>query len=351
MSWILYGATGYTGELTARAARARGLAPRLAGRNAAALAPLAEALRSEFRCVALDDSRALRAALHGAKLVLNCAGPFSATALPMIEACLDEGVHYLDITGEIDVFELARGLDARARAAGVLLCPGVGFDVVPTDCIAATLARALPDATHLALGFDSRTSMSRGSMKTGVEWLRSGARVRENGEIRSLPLAARVREIDFGDGRKQAMLVQWGDVSTAHHTTGIPNIEVYVPASPRAIRTQRKLETWRGLLATRPLQWWLKKQVARRKPGPAPELREKTPMHVWGEARNARGDRKVARLRTSNAYTVTVDASLGIVAHVLANGGMAGFHTPSQLVGADFAASLPGSTPIVVSED
>lgn len=351
MNWVLYGATGYTGELTARAARARGLAPILAGRNAAALAPLAEGLRSQFRSVGLDDPQALRQALHGATLVLNCAGPFSATALPMIEACLDEGVHYLDITGEIDVFELAHGLDARARAAGVLLCPGVGFDVVPTDCIAATLVRELPDATHLALGFDSRTSMSRGSMKTGVEWLRTGARVRENGKIRSLPLAARLREIDFGDGRKQAMLVQWGDVSTAYHTTGIPNIEVYVPASRRAIAAQRSLERWRGLLSTAPLQWWLKRRMSGRQPGPAAELREKTPMHVWGEVRNAQGASKVARVRTSNAYTVTVDASLGIVAHLLANRATAGFHTPSQIVGADFVSTLPGSTRIVVGEN
>ena len=349
MSWILYGANGYTGEIAARAARARGFKPILAGRNREALERLATELSLQLRCFALDDPAQVRAGIRGARLVLHCAGPFSATAAPMMEACLAEHAHYLDITGEVDVFEHARTLDARAREAGVLICPGAGFDVVPTDCIAATLARAMPDATHLALGFDSRSGLSRGSAKTGVEWLRTGTRVRVNGRIESLPLASRVREIDFGDGPKQAVAVQWGDVSTAYHTTRIPNIEVYVPASPRAIAAQRALERWRPLLTTRLAQWWLKRRIQRRRAGPPPEQREKTPMHVWGEVRNAKGGKLAARMRTSNAYTVTVDASLGIVARILANDAPAGFHTPSQVVGADFASSLPGCTPIAVS--
>src|SRR3546814_3393557 len=68
--------------------------------------------------------------------------------------------HYLDITGEISVFEHAQTQDARAKAAGIVVCPGVGFDVIPTDCVAAALKAALPDATHLALGFDSRSGRS-----------------------------------------------------------------------------------------------------------------------------------------------------------------------------------------------
>lgn len=348
-SWILYGANGYTGEMAARESRQRGLTPILAGRNRESLARLAGELSLEYRCFSLDDPAQVRAGLRGAELVLHCAGPFSATVRPMIDACLAERVHYLDITGEIDVFEYAQTLDGRARDAGILVCPGVGFDVVPTDCIAATLKQELPDATHLALGFDGRSGLSRGSAKTGVEWLRSGARVRVDGRIVSLPLASRTREINFGDGPKQAMVVQWGDVSTAYHTTRIPNIEVYVPGSPRLIRTQRSLERWRPLLSTSLAQWWLKRRIGRSSPGPAVEQREKTPTHVWGEARNAKGTTRTARLRTANAYTLTVEASLGIVEHLLKNGAPAGYRTPSQIVGTDFAGRLRGSTPIALS--
>src|SRR3546814_3482070 len=122
-------------------------------------------------------------------LVLHCAGPFSATSAPMIEACLQAKAHYLDITGEISVFEHAQTQDARAKAAGIVVCPGVGFDVIPTDCVAAALKAALPDATHLALGFDSRSGFSPGTAKTSVEGLAQGGKVRENGHIRAVPLA------------------------------------------------------------------------------------------------------------------------------------------------------------------
>ena len=101
----------------------------------------------------------------------------------MMRACLAAGVHYLDVTGEIEVFESAKALDADARRAGVTLCPGVGFDVVATDCVAAALAEALPDATYLALGFDSRSGVSGGTMRSTIEGLPRGGRIRSSGAL------------------------------------------------------------------------------------------------------------------------------------------------------------------------
>jgi short subunit dehydrogenase-like uncharacterized protein len=144
-------------------------------------------------------------------------------------------------------------------------------------------------------------------------------------------------------------MIPWGDVSTAHHTTGIPNIEVYIPASSGRIAGLRSMDRWRPLLKTRLVQWWLKRRIGRGAPGPAADQRDTTPMHVWGEARNAKGTIRTARLRTANGYTVTVEASLGIVEHLLKNGAPAGYHTPSQIVGADFVGRLHGSTPITLA--
>ena len=158
MKWMIYGANGYTGELIARAAVSRGLKPVLAGRSRDKVQALARELGLEARVFSLEDDVRLLTQIKGHDLVLHCAGPFSATAAPMMEACLRANAHYLDITGEIAVFEHAQSLNDRARAAGVVICPGVGFDVVPTDCVAAALKNAMPDATHLALGFDSRSS-------------------------------------------------------------------------------------------------------------------------------------------------------------------------------------------------
>jgi short subunit dehydrogenase-like uncharacterized protein len=344
---LIYGANGYTGELIARAAAAAGLAPILAGRSAAAVEALARELGCESRIFGLDDATAIAASLAGCRVVLHCAGPFSATAGPMMAACLAAHVHYTDITGEIEVFELGFRQDAAARQAGVVVCPGVGFDVVPTDCIALTLKQALPDATHLALGFDSRSGWSRGTASTSVEGLGHGSRVREAGVIRPIPLGSRTRNIDFGTGGKQATAIPWGDVSTAYRTTGLPNIEVYVPVSPRALANLRRLGKFGWLLRTSPAQSFLKWRIRKGAPGPTAEERAKTPVYVWGEARGA-GRTITARIRVPNGYTVTTDASIAIARRLLAGGVSPGFTTPARLMGADFVASLPGASKITV---
>lgn len=202
MAWILYGATGYTGGLIAREAARRGLAPVLAGRNGAEVGALAGELDLQHRVFPLTTPD-----LDGVGLVLHCAGPFSATGAPMMDACLAAGAHYLDITGEIDVFEQAWARDTQAKAAGVVLCPGAGFDVIPTDCVAAALKAALPGAVRLALGFDTRSGLSPGTAKTSIEGLALGGRVRRGGRIVHVPQAWKVRRIDFGDGEKTAMTI------------------------------------------------------------------------------------------------------------------------------------------------
>ena len=341
-NWLLYGATGYTGELIARAAAAHAPRPILAGRNAAAVERLARELDCEARAFALDDADAVSRHLEGVTLVLNCAGPFSATAGPMMQACLTRRAHYLDITGEIEVFERAHGLDAPARAANVVLCPGVGFDVVPSDCLAATLRQALPDATHLTLGFDSRSPPSRGTAKTMVEGLKTGSRVRVDGRLVSIPFASRVRDIDFGEGKKLAIAIPWGDVSTAFRTTGIPNVEVYVPVSPRALANLRRLGHFGWLLRRKAVQSFLKARIAKREPGPDEMAREKTPVYVWGEVENAAGRHATARVRVPNGYTLTRDAAVAVAERLLAGGAAAGFTTPARLMGPDFVTRLPG---------
>ncbi len=173
------------------------------------------------------------------------------TSRPMVDACLAAGVGYLDITGEIAVFEsvLARG--AEAERAGVVLLPGIGFDVVPTDCLALALKERLPDATHLDLAFVAEGGgWSRGTLATMIESLPHAGAMRRNGRIVPLPLAAEAMEIDLPIGRRTVMSIAWGDVSTAFYTTGIANIRTFtgVPAS-----TVRRLRRMRPLL---PLAGW-----------------------------------------------------------------------------------------------
>lgn len=341
--WMIYGANGYTGELIAREAARRGLQPLLAGRSAGKIAPLAQELGLEWRAFDLADAPATDAGLRAMHLVLNCAGPFSATAAPMMAACIRARAHYLDITGEVSVFEHARTQDAAARAAGIVICPGVGFDVIPTDCVAATLKAALPDATHLALGFDSRSGFSPGTAKTSVEGLAQGGKVRRDGRIVAVPLGYKTRRIDFGDGEKLAMTIPWGDVSTAYYTTGIPNIEVYIPGSPAMVARIRRANYFRWALGFGPVQAFLKRRIDRTVRGPSAEKRDALPTYVWGEVTNARGEKRTARIKTANGYSLTVTGALAVIDHLMRNAAQPGAFTPARLVGPDLVARLPGS--------
>ena len=346
--WMIYGASGYTGRLVAEQAQREGLAPILGGRNPASLHALGSTLGLECRVFDLNDSATAQAALADVAVLANCAGPFSATAAPLIEACLASATHYVDITGEIAVFEHAHSLDDVAQAAGIVLCPGVGFDVIPTDCMAACLKEAMPEATQLALGFDSGSGPSPGTAKTMLEGLKLGGKVREAGRLRDVPLGYKRRDIDFGRGLKHAVTIPWGDVATAYYSTGIGDIEVYMPMPPTAAIGMRMMDTLRPLLGRDRVQDWLKEQVDKRVHGPDELARSKLRTWVWGEVRNARGERRTARLETANGYDVTIHGVLFAVRHLLAKPESAGYFTPSKLFGTRCIEQLPGSGRIVI---
>lgn len=345
---MIYGANGYTGSLIAREAKTRDLRPILAGRNDDKIAPLALELGLQRRAFPLTSAEETARHLKDVDLVLNCAGPFSATSSPLIEACLRARTHYLDITGEITVFENAFQQHSSAHERGIIICPGVGFDVIPTDCLAARLKEVMPDATHLALGFDSRSGFSPGTAKTSVEGMAEGGKIRANGKIQRVPLAFKTRRINFGDGEKLAMSIPWGDISTAYRTTGIPNVEVYIPGSPNVVAKAKRLNSVRFLLKIPWIQNALKKKIESSVYGPSPEIREATPSYVWGEVTNSKGEKKTARVRTANGYSLTVTGALAVVDFLFHQTPPPGVYTPSRLAGSDLVTRLPGSGPITI---
>ena len=340
--WMIYGANGYTGRLIVAAAAARGHRPVIAGRNRAEIAELASKFGLESRVFALDERVELIKALEGMSLVLHCAGPFSATSQPMIEACLETGAHYLDITGEISVFENAWRQSDAARMRDVILCPGVGFDVVPTDCLAASLVKQLPAATELVLAFEPGGGTSRGTAKSGVEGLGNGGCVRKNGELKRVPLGWKTRRIPFDHAERTAVTIPWGDVFTAWVSTGVPDVEVYMSVPPTAIKKLRRLKYLQPLLRLRWVQSFLKGRVNARFEGPDSETRARSQSHIWGEVRSADARSVSGTLLTPNGYDLTVSAGLGIVEYLLENDHEGGFLTPSLLMGPDYVTTLPG---------
>lgn len=343
-SFLLYGAYGYVGEAAARLAVAQGLKPVLAGRDAARIAPLAAELGLEARAFRLDDPAAADEALRGLPLVLHLAGPYKYTARAMVDACLRAGAHYLDITGEIPVFAELAARDAEAKARGVMLLPAVGFDVVPTDCLAVHLKQRLPSATRLTLAFQSvgRSGLPPGTQRTMIELIPFGDRVRRDGKLVVPERGEALRSVDFGQGPVQAVRLTWGDVFTAYYSTGVPNIEVYV-VLPEAARRQRALvQRLRFLLRLAPLRALLKRGV---RPGPSAEARARTVTHVWGEVEDTAGRKAAARLHGPEAGLVwTTRAALAVVRKVLAGKFSPGFQTPAKVYGPDLVLECEGVT-------
>ena len=340
--WMLYGANGYTGELIAERAVADGLRPVLAGRNKAAIEKLAGRLGLEHRVFDLDDPDTVARNLEGMALVLHTAGPFSATSEPMVTACLRARVHYLDITGEIAVFEACKARGAEAKARGVVVLPGVGFDVVPSDCLARALAEALPGAVRLELAFQALGSMSRGTLKTMLEQVGRGAQVRRGGKIETIAADALQRTIEFNGKARTTVAIGWGDVSTAHHSTGIGDITVYMAMPPAQLRGLRVMNMLAPVLRRPTVVKLLKAIVGRTVHGPNAAVRESGHADLWGKATGIGGQSVEGRLRTPEGYKTTVITALACVRHTLSESPEPGYHTPSSAFGAGLIRHLPG---------
>lgn len=335
--FVVYGAYGYTGSLIARAAVERGLEPVLAGRDRDRLSDLAIQLGCDHEVVALDEPMVLDMLLEDARAVLHCAGPFVHTAQPMVDACYRTGTHYLDITGEIPVLASLTQQDERAREEGIAVLPGVAHDVVPTDCLAAHLDQRLPDATSLDLAFEASGGLSPGTAHSLVEHIDAGGAVRRDGRIERVPLAHERSEIDFGWGNddRTVAAIPWGDVVTAYHTTGIPNVTVSMAMPPSTIRWYRLAGKLGPLLGTAPLQRLLHWLVDRRVEGPDERTRAETASYVHGVVEAADGQRAAARLRCPNVYRTSVDTAVEIAARVLDDPPESGFRTPAGVYGPD----------------
>ncbi|MDP8225341.1 MAG: saccharopine dehydrogenase NADP-binding domain-containing protein [Candidatus Lernaella stagnicola] len=341
--WLIYGANGYTAGLVIDVATRRGLRPILAGRRAEAILPLAEKHGLEHRIFSLDDPAKTHDALIDVAAVAHLAGPYVHTSQAMVDACLATGTNYLDITGEFVVFESIFRLDEEARQNNVSLIPGVGFDVVSTDCLAKMLADALPDAVELELAFTAfggkGTSISRGTLKTMIEFMTAGSVVRRDGKLEPVPAAWRTPRIAFPSGGRATVTIPWGDISTAYRSTGIPNIAVYTTAPARAYRVVEFLApVFKPRFVRRALQHLVQATVV----GPDAEARAATHSEVWGRVTNAAGKSVTATYRGPEAYSLTADAVVRAVQHVLAGNAPAGALTPSLAFGKDFLLELDG---------
>lgn len=341
--FLLYGANGYTGQLIARYAEHYGLQPLLAGRNEAALRELASRLKMPYKVIRLEDQQALEAALKEVKVVVHAAGPFHNTARQVVDACLKTKTHYLDINGDVSVFEMIKTYDKDAKNAGIMLMPGAGFDVVPTDCTALMLKEELQDATSLKLAFVTvGGGLSHGTASTMVNKLGEGGLVRKGGRITKVSLGHKGFWISIGGRKYFVMSIPWGDVATAHVTTGIPDIETYTGISPTIYRLLKFQMLFNWILRTSLIRNIAKNKIEARPAGPNDEMRSKAKSLVWGKAFNEQGNEATVMLQTPDGYTLTAHSCLIITKKVLQGNLKVGYQTPATAYGSNLVFEIPG---------
>jgi short subunit dehydrogenase-like uncharacterized protein len=343
--FLLYGANGFTASLIIDLAATYGLQPILAGRNEAKIKALAHQHGLLYRIADVADAKTFDEMLQGMPVVLNCAGPFSRTALPVQQACLRTQTHYLDITGEIAVFEQGIALHKEAKTRNIMLMSGVGFDVVPTDCMALYLKQRLPDATHLQLAFStSGGKVAHGTAITAVESLGAGGMVREQGQLRAVPTAHKTLQVPFtSDKYTSCMAIPWGDLSTAYYTTSIPNIETYMAASPATIQLAKLSNYMNWLIGNKWFKGLIKRRIDQSINAPDKAGPEGVCAFVFGKLWNESGVSVQARLIVPEAYSLTALTALTITKKVISGNWKQGFQTPAGLYGSELILEIGGT--------
>lgn len=343
--WMIYGANGYTGRLVVEQALRKGLQPVLAGRNEVQLRAMAKETGLEYRVFGLNNPAELDQGLRGMRAVLHCAGPFVHTYRPMVEACLRLGLDYLDITGELVVLEGLHRLDEQASSAGILLMPGTGFDVVPTDCLAWKLNATLPGADRLLLAFVNRGSrVSHGTLRSLLTRIGEPGAEREDGRLVPRPLGRLGAMIDFGSVQRFCMSIPWGDLYTAWTGTGIPHIVTMTAAKPWTFQLLRLQALFNPLLRNPLIRRMLVRWVDRRVWGPSPNELQEGQALVYGQIMHADGRMAEARLELPECYRLTAITAVGLVQALptLRAQGRSGWLTPAAAMGPEWIGTLEG---------
>jgi short subunit dehydrogenase-like uncharacterized protein len=348
---MLYGANGYTGYLILKEMLELGISTIAAGRNKEAIEEISDKYHVESRVFELTSSESIVSQLKGVSVVLHAAGPFVHTAKPMMDACIASGIHYLDITGEIPVFSLAQKKSEAAKTAGIMMMPGVGFDVVPTDCMARYLSELMPNATKLQLAFSNYGGrVSQGTARSALEGISYPGSERKDGKIIPVPKANKSMTVPFLEGKPRfAMQIPWGDVFTAYHSTGIPNIETYMAIRKETFDRMRFITKYFSFLFKMPfIKTYLANKIKKMPIGPNEEERKNGFTMVYGKVSNELGNHIEARLKVAEGYKFTALSAALICKKVLEGDLKSGFQTPSSCYGKELYKLVPGSSEVQI---
>ncbi len=340
---IIYGSYGYTGDLITELSLSKKFKILLAGRNEQKLKSQSEKTGYPYKAIDISNHEALVELLKEGDVLINAAGPFINTASQMVEACIEAKTHYLDINGDIKVFELIKTFDYKAQYAGIMLMPGTGFDVVPTDCMALKLKNKMPDAISLKIAFATiGGGVSHGTATTVAGRLGEDSIRRENGKLVPIAFGKNGILVDFREKKLFVMSIPWGDISTAYFTTGIPNIESFIGVPPKVYKLLKFQFLFNWLLRKKIIRKIIQNKIDSKPAGPNLEERQKAYTLVWAEIKNQAGDVLTSTLKTPDGYSLTATASLLIAEKILAGNFKPGYQTPAKVYGENLVFEMEG---------
>ncbi len=340
---LIYGAYGYTGKGIARLAVDYGIRPVLAGRNPEKLKQVADELGYDYITLSLDvGQERLADVLRGFELVMHIAGPYTYTAKPMIDAAVAAGTHYVDLTGENHVIQAQLDRHHEFVAAGIMVMPAVGFDVVPTDCLNLYVARQVDQPTRLELVMNGEyrsaegAPASRGTLKSGVEMLSLPLLMRMDGQMIEVD-QPKIMTREVNGEERTLVQIPWADMMTSWVSTGVPTIEIYQVQNG-------SLSQWVPWLAQRgwgkSLLIWLIDTFLPE--GPPAEAQATRQTQLIATATNTRGESASAEMITPEPYLLTFHSALLVAQRIIDGQWESGFQTPAKMYGPELALAVPG---------
>jgi short subunit dehydrogenase-like uncharacterized protein len=341
---LIYGATGYSGRLIADRLRHLRCRSVVAGRTPHRVQALAIEFGLAGRVMGADEPNVLDQALDDIDVLINAASPFTLTAPALIESCLRTKTHYLDITGELPVFQAAFGYDEAARKRGIMILPGAGLGVVASDCLAKHVAALIPNAKYLRIAVLRPDSFSRGTFRSALGLANSRVAIRRNGRLILVPVGQLQRTFDFGDGDggKESVAVSWADVFTAYYSTGIRNIEAYFAASFASRALYQVSAGVADTMQLAPARTLIDAIASVLPEGPHEDRRRIERCVLLCEAEDSWRQRRCVRLATPDGYSFTAEAATAIAQRILQGDFTSGFQTPAKVYGADLVLDFEG---------
>lgn len=337
VKWMIYGATGFTGKLIIEQCHTIETSPVLAGRDREKLKKLSEESGYSYRVFDLTNQDKIERELREFDFVVNVAGPFWKDIELLVNACINSHTDYIDLVAGPELSELHES----ALMKDVMLLPGVGFSIVPSDCLKGYLLTKCPDATHYSVFISGLNSVSRGTARGGFEIFKKGILFRRNGSLERVSDFSE-KSIDFGTGGTPCIPMPWGEIHAAHRFTGIHTIRTYAEATKMRRQFLFSMKYLRRLFATSFMQKRLQSMVDSWPEGPDAAEMSREKSTVAGVIQNERGEQHGARIHTAEGYRFTAQSVCAIVNLVLSGKRASGYQLPGTLFGYKFVLDIEG---------